>query len=86
VEEGGESVSAVARRLEVTPLTLERWLASAPQEAAPPVMREVVVRDAAGAPAGEQGEMGLTLVTPDGFRVEGLAAAELVEILRALRT
>jgi hypothetical protein len=44
-------------------------------------MREVVVRDD-GPPAVERRAV---LVTPEGYRIEGLGQEDLVELLRALR-
>ena len=44
-------------------------------------MREVVVRDDEPSSV----ELRPVLVTPEGYRIEGLRQEELVEILRALR-
>lgn len=75
----GEDLGAISGRLSVLPVTLERWLAQAPVE---PTLREVVVRDeiAGHAPSGQ-----VTLVTPEGFRIEGLEAADLPTLLAQLR-
>ena len=83
VLERGESLAQAARQLGVSRASLERWLERSPQSSAPAV-REVVVREEHRdlEPAGETS---LTLVTPEGFRIEGLARGEVVELLRALR-
>lgn len=78
LDEGG-SLGEAAARLEVSRATLERWLDEEPVGGSSAV-REVVVREEdAGAGAG------LTLVTPEGFRIEGLAVAELTALVRSLR-
>jgi len=77
----GESLGEAAARLEVSRATLERWLDEEPAGGSSPV-REVVVRaEEAGAGSGA----GLTLVTPEGFRIEGLAVADLTALVRSLR-
>ena len=66
-------------QLGVSRATLDRWLGEEPSGDSSPV-REVVVREEeAGAGAG------LTLVTPKGFRIEGLAVADLSALVRSLR-
>lgn len=75
----GESLGEAAAQLGVSRATLERWLDEEPAGDSSAV-REVVVRaEEAGAGAG------LTLVTPEGFRIEGLAVADLTALLRSLR-
>lgn len=83
MEDEGESLSGAARRLSVGAVTLRRWLESARDSV--PAMREVVVRDLPAA-KGEPPSPCLSLVTPEGFRVEGLSPAEVVELVRALQT
>ena len=75
----GDDLDAVAGRLGVLPVTLERWLDEAPVE---PTLREVVIRDevAGGAASGC-----VTLVTPEGFRIEGLGASDLPALLAQIR-
>lgn len=77
----GESLGEAAAQLGVSRATLERWLDEEPAGDSSAV-REVVVRaEEAGAGSGA----GLTLVTPEGFRIEGLAVADLTALLRSLR-
>ena len=77
----GWSGSRMARRLGVAWATLERWCATQPVTDSGGGMREVVVRDDAPSSA----ELRPVLVTPEGYRIEGLGQEDLVEILRALR-
>lgn len=79
--EAGATVNAIAERLGVLPATLERWLDS---ERAEPTLREVIVCDEKPS-ALEVDERSLILTTPDGFRIEGVTAAELPNLLRSLR-
>jgi hypothetical protein len=76
---GGANVPAIAREFGVAPWTLALWLRN-PSAA---VVRAVdVVPDAprsSGAPVA-----GPVLITPEGFRVEGLDRDTLVAVLRAL--
>lgn len=75
----GESLGEAAAQLGVSRATLERWLDEEPAGDSS-LVREVVVREEeAGAGAG------LTLVTPEGFRIEGLAVADLTALVRSLR-
>lgn len=75
----GDDLDAVASRLSVLPVTLERWLDQVPIE---PTLREVVIRDEldGGTVSGC-----VTLVTPEGFRIEGLQASDLPALLAQLR-
>ena len=76
----GEDLDAVAGRLGVLPATLERWLDQAPVEQ---TLREVVIRDEMAAGGAAMGCV--TLVTPEGFRIEGLQASDLPVLLAQLR-
>ena len=80
-EAAGWSASRIARRLGVASATLERWCAMSPVVEAEGGMREVVVRDD-GPPAVERRAV---LVTPEGYRIEGLGQEDLVDVLQALR-
>lgn len=80
-EAAGWTASRIARRLGVAWATLERWCSTQPTVESAGQMREVVVRDDVPALA----ELGPVLVTPEGYRIEGLEQGDLVEILRALR-
>lgn len=75
--EHGESLGGAAAQLGVSRATLESWLAQAPVTEAAAV-REVVVKEVARAGSGGKP----MLVTPEGFRIEGLMLAELVRSLR----
>lgn len=79
-EAAGWSSSRISRRLGIAWATLERWC-SGPPLAESGGMREVVVRDDVGTLA----DPGPVLVTPEGYRIEGLGQEELLAILRALR-
>lgn len=76
----GSSLVSVAARLGVSRLTLSRWLEESGPESPEP-FREVVIREL---PAPVSRSV-LTLVTPEGYRIEGLDAASLVSLLRSLR-
>ena len=80
-ETAGWSASRIARHLGVSWATLERWCTTQPAVESGGQMREVVVRDDVPSLAA----LGPALVTPEGYRIEGLRQEELVEILRALR-
>ena len=79
-EAAGWTASRIARRLGIAWATLERWCATTPVFDAVNGMREVVVRD--DAPVLERRAV---LVTPEGYRIEGLRQEDLVELVRALR-
>ena len=81
-EAAGWSGSRIARRLGVAWATLERWCATTqPVTDSGGGMREVVLRDDTPSSA----ERRPILMTPEGYRIEGLGQEDLVEILRALR-
>lgn len=80
-EAAGWTASRIARHLGVASATLERWCATQSIVGSGGQMREVVVRDDVPSLAA----LGPTLVTPEGYRIEGLRQEELAEILRALR-
>lgn len=70
---GGRGFDEIAAELGVNSLTLRRWSASSSG------FREVEVVDAGAAPAS------YVVVTPDGFRIEGLELGRAIEVVRALR-
>lgn len=74
----GGSVSGSARELGVSEMTLAKWMQAADAlDDEPGGFREVMV---------ERPEVttdGLVVVTPSGFRVEGLDVAGAIELLRA---
>lgn len=74
--EAGVAVAAVARELGVRPQALRLWLESPPH----PRLRRVAI-ETVSAPRVDHRPV---LITPQGFRVEGLEVARLVELLRGL--
>ena len=73
--EAGVAVAAVARELGVRPRALRLWL----QSPARPRLRRVAIATLPVAAVDRP-----VLITPQGFRVEGLSAGGLVALLRAL--
>lgn len=73
--DAGVAVAAVARELRVRPRALRLWL----QSPARPRLRRVAIATAPVASVDRP-----VLITPQGFRVEGLGATGLVALLRAL--
>jgi transposase-like protein len=71
----GIAVAVVARELGVRPHALRFWLQSPPR----PRLRRVAIATPVVAAADRP-----VLITPQGFRVEGLGATGLVALLRAL--
>ena len=69
----GRGLDEIAGELGVNPLTLRRW------SEASSGFREVEVVDCRDAAAS------CVVVTPDGYRIEGLDAARAIEVVRALR-
>ena len=75
----GQSLARVARAVGVSFPTLMTWLAG-PTE---PALRPVTLAPASDPVATSSAT--IVLVTPEGFRVEGLDGATLVAVLRSLR-
>lgn len=73
----GASLSGIAGSLGVGEMTLSRWL-----EPARVGLREVEILGAE--PAVRSSAVGVVLVSPSGFRVEGLELPQVAELLRAL--
>ena len=73
----GNDLRVLSEALGLHANTLRKWLADAPAEAAAPGL--LPVRVAAERPAAR-----LTLVTPGGYRVEGLSVVQVRELLGAL--
>jgi transposase-like protein len=73
----GVSVAAIARELGLRPRLLRLWL-KAPR--VKPRLRRVTLENTSPSPA----TVTPTLVTPHGFRIEGLDVAGLVTLLRGL--
>lgn len=78
--EAGAAVAAIARELGLRPRTLRLWLREPTRK---PCLRRLALDLAPGLPAPLPGPA--VLVTPQGFRVEGLGLADLVSLLRGLR-
>lgn len=76
----GVALAATARALGLRPRTLGLWLRSHPRMR---LRRVEVAESSQGVPA--EREVGATLVTPQGYRVEGLDIASLVRLLGELR-
>jgi transposase-like protein len=72
------SAAGLARALGVSEPTLTKWL----RRPSPPVLRPVTV--AVTPTAARAAVASLVLITPTGVRVEGLDAAALITVLRAL--
>jgi hypothetical protein len=78
----GATIAAAAREVGVDRESLRDWLAREPAPAAAPstalVPVEVVPARAA------QSHVGLSMVSPAGYRVDGLSLDEVTELLRVL--
>jgi len=79
---GGEGVHAIARGLGLNPNTLYGWLGSEMKRSPFRPVRVVATRAKSVAPVVVA--RGAVLVTPQGFRVEGLEPETLAVLLRAL--
>jgi hypothetical protein len=81
----GASQAAVAHELAVTTMTVSRWVSMArsqapkPQPKAAPKLRRVRVVDAA-----KPSRSAIVVTTAYGLRIEGLAAEDVIALLRAL--
>jgi hypothetical protein len=69
----------VASDLGISTVSLRGWLEQGEPVRFRPVEVEPGIAEVPGTPA-----RGLALITPRGYRVEGLEAAELVSLLRVL--
>lgn len=76
--DNGDSVSRVAGVLGLTAVTLSRWREEFAEEGG---FRPV---ELVAATAGSSGCGSITLVSPSGYRVEGLTASEAAELLVGL--
>ena len=72
----GETMAEVSRRLGIAESSLTRWVRQEADRSAPAFRKVSVSRRQTGA--------GLVLVTPRGYRVEGLSVAATVELLSQL--
>lgn len=80
---GGDSVNAVARDVALHPTTLAAWLgAPAPATSTALVPVEIVAAPARATPAPQ---VPVVLVSPSGYRVEGLTLDEALRALTRLR-
>ena len=77
-ERQGEPVSRVAAELGVSVVSLQRWI----EQSEPAQFRPVEVRAEL---AGQSGDLtGPILITPHGYRIEGLGIESLAALLRVL--
>jgi len=83
--EAGETLADIAVRLGLVESTLGRWLRRERTEETATGFRSVAIVPAAAAPGRSRVEAKeLTLVTPGGYRVEGLDAESAAYLLRVL--
>jgi hypothetical protein len=75
----GKSLGRVAEELGIGPATLTRWLGR--RRTSEP-LRPVKVQEGEEESSGQP--FSLVVVTPSGWRIEGLRLADLAELLRAL--
>jgi hypothetical protein len=75
----GKSLGRVAEELGIGPVTLTRWLGRSGAGGEPLRPVEVQREEEEPGPASS-----LVVVTPSGWRIEGLRLADLTELLRAL--
>ena len=78
-DRGEEPLARVAAGLGISTVSLQRWLEQGEPARFRPVEVEPGFAQVPGTPA-----RGVALITPRGYRVEGLEAAELVSLLRVL--
>ncbi len=76
----GVSLSGVAASLGIGALTLSRWLQSSDRPAS---LRKVEILESSVA-SREGHSAGVVVVTPGGYRVEGLTVSQVAELLRTL--
>ena len=74
-----EPLARLAAELGISTVSLQRWLEPGEPVRFRPVEVEPGYAEVPGTPA-----RGVALITPRGYRVEGLEAAELVSLLRVL--
>ena len=75
----GESVASVAEMLGIAPGTLGRWRSAATVDVG---LRPVELVEAALSEDGRAGS--ITLVSPNGYRIEGLTPSQAAELLVGL--
>jgi transposase-like protein len=78
----GEAVADIAVRLGLIESTLARWLRRAENETSPGFRSVSIVPSDSG--SFPETSPHLTLITPQGYRVEGLDLASAAELLRSL--
>lgn len=76
----GASIEAIALDLAVSESSVSRWVARVQASQARAQLREVHIDDAEAAPACA----GMVLVTPGGYRLEGVSEAMALRLLREL--
>ena len=83
----GRSVQATSRALGVPQTTMSKWIVESNRAKSLPPSRFRLVqlkKDEQRDPSSADGAPQVVLVTPQGFRVEGLGLDELVTVLRSL--
>ena len=83
--DAGRAYSAIAAELGITPLTLSRWLSEPPPQELGVRERRLVPVEVVDEPPRREGSSGLCVVTPAGWRIEGLAWPQVLELARELR-
>ncbi|MGH2608352.1 MAG: hypothetical protein ACRDHF_04620, partial [Tepidiformaceae bacterium] len=77
----GASLKLIASETGASLSTLQRWVRGAPRRR----WRRVELAEPAAAAVGGREPMGAVLVSPGGYRIEGLDVAGLASLLRGLR-
>ena len=77
----GASCDTVASELGISGWSLTRWLRGTEVEARSALRAVEVIAEGCEGPK----SLGVTLVTPDGYRIEGLNGPEIRSLLEALR-
>ena len=81
----GETWTSIAADLGIRPITLQRWCEGRGTPSfAPVVIEQSITRPALSAPMASAGGQ-VVLITPGGFRIEGLRIPELIAVMEALR-
>lgn len=93
LRKGGMAADKAAKKVGVSYLTLLKWEKKSGKKIKTkrgrPKGKKAVLKKALKLPKGKKKAAkpsgGLTLVTPSGFRIEGITSAELIKVLRGLK-
>lgn len=95
LRKGGTSADKAAKKVGVSYLTLLKWEKKSgkriktkrgrPARKNAALKKALKVPKKRGRPAKAKKTGGLTLVTPSGFRIEGITSADLIKVLRGLK-